>query len=121
MGKAYCNLGVLHSGSDKEIEYYVKSLELVPENFPAIYSLACAYASQQNWDSAVSTFRKAIDVAEDGSDDEKQALQNLYRVTMSKLQTENPSGATTSREEMMKMFVDIMGEQNFQKLSAMRQ
>jgi tetratricopeptide (TPR) repeat protein len=119
-GKAYCNLGVLHPGSEKEIEYYEKSLELVPESFPASYSLACAYASRQKWDLAVTAFRKALLCTEDGSDDETQTLQNLYRSTMGKLQQENPSGAIP-REEMMKKFNEIMGEENFRKLSAMRQ
>jgi tetratricopeptide (TPR) repeat protein len=119
-GKAYCNLGVIYADTEKEVEYYEKSLELAPDRFPSLYSLGCAYASQQKWDSAVSAFRKAIDVADDGSDDEKQALANLYRVTMAKLQHENRSG-TSSREEMMKMFMDVMGEANFRKLSASRQ
>lgn len=119
-GKAYCNLGVLHAGSEKEIEYYEKALELVPESFPSHYSLACAYGSRQMWDPAVVAFRKALLYTEDGSDDHKQALQNLYRATMGKLQAENPAGAT-SRDEMMKKFVEIMGEENFQKLSALRQ
>ncbi len=119
-GKAYCNLGVLHAGSDKEIEYYERSLEMAPGRFPSIYSLACAYASQQNWGPAVTAFRQAIEVADKGSNDEKQALQNLYRVTMSKLQQDNPLG-TSSREEMMTMFVAIMGQENFEKLSALRQ
>jgi tetratricopeptide (TPR) repeat protein len=119
-GKAYCNLGVLHAGSPKELEYYEKSLALVPDKFAPNYSLACSYASKQDWDPAIVIFRKAIDVAEDGSDDEKQALQNLYRCVMGKLQRDDPSGAS-SREEMMQRFMEIMGQVNFDKLSAMRQ
>lgn len=119
-GKAYCNLGVLHAGSPKEIQYYEKSLSLVPDKFAPNYSLACSYATQQDWDLAIVIFRKAIDVAEDGSDDEKQALQSLYRCVMGKLQRDDPSGAS-SREEMMQRFMEIMGQENFAKLSAIRQ
>jgi len=117
--KAYCNLGVLHPGSPKEIEYYEKSLALVPDKFAPNYSLACSYATKQDWDPAIVGFRKAIDVAADGSADEHQALQNLYRCVMGKLQRDNPFGAST-REEMMQRFVEIMGQENFDKLSAMR-
>lgn len=119
-GKAYCNLGVLHAGSPKEIEFYEKSLELVPDKFAPNYSLACAYASTQDWDPAILIFRKAIDTASDDSDDEKQALQNLYICVMGKLQRDNPTGAS-SREEMMQKFIELMGQANFEKLSAMRQ
>ena len=119
-GKAYCNLGVLYAGSPKEIEYYEKSLALAPDKFAPNFSLACSYASKQDWDPAIDAFRKALDVAKEGSDDEKQALQNLYRCVMGKLQRDNPSGAS-SREEMMQRFVEIMGPENFEKLSSMRQ
>jgi tetratricopeptide (TPR) repeat protein len=119
-GKAYCNLGVLHEGTDQEIVYYEKSLELVPDSFPPYFSLGCAYASKQNWGPAIQAFRKAIDAAEDKSDDQSQALQNLYRVTMGKLQNQSPTGPS-SKEEMMKNFTELMGEENYQRLAAMRQ
>jgi tetratricopeptide (TPR) repeat protein len=118
--KAYCNLGVLHEGTDQEIECYVKSLDLVPETFKPCFSLGCAYASKQDWDPAISAFRKAIDVVEEKSDDQSRALDKLYRVTMMKLQQESPS-APPSREEMMKKFMEIMGEENYQRLAAARQ
>ena len=118
-GLAYCNLGVLHVGSEKEIEYYEKSLDLVPDSFATRYSLACAYASQKKWDPAVTTFRSALAVVDNGSENEKQALQSLYRVTVNKLQAETTS-SSTSREEMIKKFVEIMGEENFEKLSNRR-
>jgi tetratricopeptide (TPR) repeat protein len=117
--KAYCNLGVLHEGTDKEIDYYKKSLEIESESFPACYSLGCAYASKKEWGSAVEAFRKSIDVAEDNSDDQKQALQNLYRITMSKLQQDHPQGVG-SQEKTLAMFKEVMGDQNYERLSAMR-
>jgi tetratricopeptide (TPR) repeat protein len=118
-GKAFCNLGVLHEGTEKEIEYYEKSLQFLPDSFPTRYSLGCAYASQRDWDSAVAAFRKAVQAGKN-TEDESQALQSLYRVTAGKMQQDQPTGAS-SREEMIQQFVDIMGQENYEKLVAMRQ
>jgi tetratricopeptide (TPR) repeat protein len=118
-GKAFCNLGVLHEGTEKEIEYYEKSLQVLPNSFPTRYSLGCAYASQKDWGSAVAAFRKAMQAAKN-TEDESQVLQSLYRVTAGKMQQDQPTGAT-SREEMIKQFIDIMGQENYEKLVAMRQ
>ena len=118
IGKAYCNLGVLHEGTDQEIDYYQKSLEFVSD-FTPNFNLGVAYASRKDYDPAVSSFRRAIETTEEKSDEQSQALQYLYRVTMGKLQKENPSGPS-SREEMMKLFVEIMGEQNYQRMAALR-
>jgi prefoldin subunit 5 len=82
--------------------------------------LGCAYASKQDWDPAIAAFRKAIDAVEENSDDQSQALDKLYRVTMMKLQQESPSGPL-SRQEMMEKFMEIMGEENYQRLAASRQ
>jgi hypothetical protein len=40
LASAYCNLGVLHEGQDREIDFYKKSLELEPDAFEARFSLA---------------------------------------------------------------------------------
>ena len=116
--KAYCNLGVLKEGTDMETVYYEKSLEHKP-NFPACYSLGCAYASKQDWTRATSSLRMAIDIAQDGSADEMEALQTLYRVVSTMLKEQQPEGPS-SREEMMKQFIRLMGEENFEKLSGKR-
>ena len=88
-------------------------------DFTPNFNLGVAYASRKDYDPAVSSFRRAIDTTEEKSDEQSQALQYLYRVTMGKLQKENPSGPS-SREEMMKLFVEIMGEQNYQRMAALR-
>jgi tetratricopeptide (TPR) repeat protein len=118
-GKAFCNLGVLHEGTEKEIEFYEKSLQVLPDSFPTSYSLGCAYASQKDWDSAVAAFRKAVQAATN-TEDESQALQSLYRVTAGKMQQDQPTGAS-SREEMIQQFMDIMGQENYENLVATRQ
>ena len=119
IAKAYCNLGVLHEGDDQEIEYYKKSLEIFPDSFPPSFSLGCACAMRKEFDLAIQAFRKAIDLAEEKSEEQVQALTYLYRVTISKLQAESPSGPA-SQEAMMKRIFETMGEGNYQRLAALR-
>ena len=123
VGKAYCNLGILASQNENEsvedeINYYQKSLELLPDRFAPLYSLGCAYASQQQWGPSVDTFRQAVNAAET-EEEEVSALKHLYRCTQHKLQ-QDPT-APSSREAMMQAFTQLMGAENFQKLAALQQ
>lgn len=114
---AYCNLGVLHQGEPQEIEYYKKALALKPEIFEPRYSLACAYAVQKQWAEAVDEFRAALSTGGGSEDEQLQAVKNLYRVAMEKIKTIHPQGVA-SREEMMQLFSEIMGQGNFDRLAA---
>ena len=116
IGKAYCNLGVLNQGSEKEIEYYKKSLEYV-NNFAPRYSLGCAYATRKEYDDAITALRDAVDVAEDNSDDDKKGLQTLYRVVSLKLQSDGSTAS--SREEAVAKFMSLIGSENYQRLASM--
>ena len=115
IGKAYCNLGVLNEGSDKEIEYYKKSLEYV-NNFAPRYSLGCAYATRKEYDEAITALKDAIDVAEDNSEDDKKGLQTLYRVVSLKLQSDGSTAS--SREEAVAKFMRLIGVENYQRLAS---
>lgn len=116
---AYCNLGVLHQDEESELAYYRQCLELVPDNFAARYSLACALASRKEWAEAVKTFKQAIATLEDVPEDSqncKKALESLYTATSHMLQSQGDR--PTSREEMMQRFQDSMGAENFAKMAA---
>jgi len=115
---AYCNLGVLHQGEPQEISYYKKALALKPEIFEARYSLACAYAVQQQWTEAVQEFRAALSYGGGREEEQLQAIKNLYKVTMEKIKTLHPQGVA-NREEIMNLFSEIMGKDNFDRLASM--
>ena len=121
LGTAYTNLGVLAEGQDMEIEYYKKALDYSPESFAAWYSLGCAYASRQDWKPAVDALRRSIDVNADPSTDPNQvkALTSLYTATSRLLQTDTSRPAPTTQEEMVAMFEDLMGAENFQRVASM--
>lgn len=110
---AYCNLGVLYEGKDEEIEYYQKSIAYNAGRFVPIFSLACAYADRKQWNKAATLFRQAIPLA-DSSDHETRALQKLY-VTASHLVRER-SPPPSSQEQVISLYQEIMGYENFQKL-----
>lgn len=114
---AYCNLGVLYEGQDKEIDYYRKSLALSPDIFATRYSLACAYGSREQWTEAAQEFRAALGYGASNPEEEMQAIKNLYRVAMEKIKVDHPQGVA-SPDAMMKLFRDIMGTDNFNKLAA---
>lgn len=115
IASAYCNLGVLHQGQPEEVEYYRKSLECVPDNFEPQFSLACAYASQQQWPEAVQAFRTAIDLTADKEFSVK-ALQALYKASMNLIRSDSSQPAT--REAMMARFHEVMGLDNYSRLAA---
>jgi tetratricopeptide (TPR) repeat protein len=117
LGKAYCNLGVMNEGTSKEIEYYEKSIEYCPDRFAPRYSLGCAYATTKEHDKAIHQFREAVDIAEDNSNDQKQALQTLYRVASLKMQSTGSVAA--SREEAVQKFMEVIGTENYEKLASM--
>ena len=105
-----------------EIEYYNKSLQLKPKkNFTARYNLASALASREQYEPACRTFREAIEEARnDGEDDENiaKALRSLYQAT-AQLVRSRADGQSLSREQVLQQFREIMGADNFAKISAM--
>jgi tetratricopeptide (TPR) repeat protein len=132
VASAYCNLGVLHQGEASEIEYYQKCLELLPQNYAARYSLACAHASRKEWPEAISSFQQAIavlkldsivstDDSNDCNDSQSAklltALQSLYTATAHWLQSQPPPA---TREEMLQRFQEAMGVDNYNQLVALR-
>ena len=121
--QAYCNLGVLHEGQgDKELEYYQKAIKLQPHRFPPRYSLACAYASNQQWAEATQHFRQALEHAKDTMTPEQrmQTLQNLYKTSMHVIQ-QQVGNAKPSQAEIMELFRQVMGGEHFDALMKMRQ
>jgi tetratricopeptide (TPR) repeat protein len=115
MGKAYSNLGVLHEGSEEEIEFYEKAIELIPERFVPRYSLGCAYATKKDYDAAIRHFRQAVEVAD--QEQQTQALQILYRVASLKFQADGI--APSSREAVVEKFRQMMGFENYERLASM--
>jgi tetratricopeptide (TPR) repeat protein len=118
VASAYCNLGVLYEGSDKEIECYIKSLEIALNSFAPRYSLACAYASRKQWDLACTAFRYAIECA-DSEESKTKVLKLLYQAAASLIQLDKTAPA--SREEMLNRFKAVMGEDNYNLLAAQTQ
>lgn len=116
VGQAYCNLGVINAGKEREIEFYKKSIDLLPDRFVPRYSLGCAYATKKDYDRAIETFHGAIDVVEKNSEEDKRALQTLYRCVSLKLQAEKTA---SSQEEAVKTFMKLIGEDNYQRLASM--
>lgn len=120
LGRVFCNLGVLAEGTDDEIVFFQKSLQYKPLSFPASYSLGCAYAVRGQWDPAIVSFRRAVDVVEDGSEQEAKAIRILYTTVAKKMQEEANSQAAPSmpsQQEMVLFFSNLMGAANFQKMT----
>ena len=112
MADAYCNLGVLNAGTDAEIDFYRKSLEYLPRNFDAQYSLGAAYATRQQWSAAVEAFRASVLYANE-EESEILALRSLYQATKHLVSSRLP---VTSHEAALRHFQEVMGIENFQKL-----
>lgn len=123
LAQAYCNLGVLCNGSDKELFCFQSSLELVPDSFAARYSLGCAYAHREMWEQAVETFKIALShVGSEDAENKSKSLNSLYTAVMHYLQArQSVDGVPSSQEEMTKRFQDVMGEENFQAMLETRQ
>jgi len=117
MASAYVNLGVLHEGGEKEIDFYRKALAIKPDNFAARYSLGCAYATSEQWNQAVQEFRVALGYGTSSEDEEMRAIKALYQCCMKKIQQDHPQGIA-SREAMMALFQNLMGTENFNKAAA---
>jgi tetratricopeptide (TPR) repeat protein len=120
LGRVYCNLGVLSQGKEEELAHFKKALEITPSSFPATYSLGCAHAAREQWDDGIKWFRRAVEIASDGSDDEMKALRTLYTTVAKKMQQENNQRASSpmpSREEMIRVFSEQMGPANFEKIT----
>jgi tetratricopeptide (TPR) repeat protein len=121
--QACCNLGVLHQGDDKEIDYYAQAISLYPEAFPPCYSLACALAERQQWQASVDAFRQALAMAADNAvavpeQDRILALQSLYKAAMNLIQSQRQR--LSSQAEMVERFQQVMGEDNYKDLAASR-
>jgi tetratricopeptide (TPR) repeat protein len=108
LASAYCNLGILKP--DREIEYYKKALEAMPDNYQSRYSLGAAYASRQQWEVAAEQFRCAVSLAED----KILGLTSLYKVALNIVQTEMHD----SQAAMMERMQQVMGKENYQLLAA---
>lgn len=116
---AYCNWGVLNEGSDKEISFYEKGLELEPDHFTLRFSLASAQAAQKSWPQAAENFRMALDLCKSDPQMQSQALAALYRVAVIMVQSEfqaNPA----SQAAMLERLQTIMGKDNYAQLAASR-
>lgn len=117
LGQAYCSLGVLNEGKDEEIGFYEKSIKYRPTSFPPVYSLGCAYATRQDWPSALKYFKDSIPLT--SADDEKlQALKNLYRSAVEVVRSD-PSAASCSQQELLERLHGKMGKDNFDLLASM--
>ena len=110
IASAYCNLGTLREGTDQEMEYYMKALELVPNHYQSRYSLGAAYASRNEWEMAATHFRLAVPL----TDDKALVLTSLYKVTLKVVQSEPTQAA------MMDRMQQVMGMDNYQLLAASR-
>ena len=109
LASAYCNLGNLKEGTDREIECYDKALEVIPDNYQSRYSLGAAYASRQHWSLAAHQFRAAANLV----DDKAKALTSLYRVALNIVQQESHS----SQVAMVSRMQEVMGPENYQLLA----
>ena len=114
--QAYCNLGILNQGKEKEIGYYKKSLELRPNAFSPLFSLASAYANRQKRELALELFHKAMRIAAPNTKQESETLTNMYKVSIG-IVGDSPS---SSQQEMMQRLIGLMGQENFDKLAALR-
>lgn len=113
---AYCNWGVINEGSDKEVSFYEKGLELEPDHFTLRFSLASAQASRKNWPHAAENFRMAVDLSKNDPQMQLQALAALYRVAVNMVQSELANPA--SQVEVLERIQAIMGKDNYAQLAA---
>ncbi|KAL3928597.1 MAG: hypothetical protein SGBAC_012580 [Bacillariaceae sp.] len=120
LGKAYCNLGVMSEGTEKEIEYYVKAIEYCPDRFAPRYSLGCAHATKKEYEQAIQHFRHAVGLAEDKSDDQQQALQSLYRVASMHLQASGAMASIKSQADAVQKFMEVIGKENYERLASLK-
>jgi len=136
LAKAYCNLGILYAGKDEEIGYLQKSLQYKPDSFETQFCLACAKADRGEWMDAVQGFRAALSVKDDASaageelaggekdkDDRRlKALQYLYKATANYLRTGiPPEQQPKSQQATIRLFQDLMGGDNYNRLVAVQQ
>lgn len=115
-GQAYCNLGVLYEGKDEEIGYYQKSIELKPAAFAPVYSLACAYATRQQWSLAAEQFKRSLSLEAQNEEEKFQALKNLYRCSCSVIQSD-PAAGSMSQQDLLGRLQEMMGKENLDLLT----
>mmetsp|Transcript_7734 Transcript_7734/g.8835 ORF Transcript_7734/g.8835 Transcript_7734/m.8835 type:complete len:574 (-) Transcript_7734:394-2115(-) len=113
---AYCNMGILREGSDDEISYYQKSLEILPDYQPAIQSLGSAYASRKEWDEAAKAYRMVLESFEGKKEDRLDTLRLLYKVAIQKIR--QGGGNMSSREQMVQQLNELMGFENYELLTS---
>lgn len=122
LASAYSNLGVLigeKGDRDGEVAMYEKALTLDPDSFHARYSLAIAYGESSEYSKSIDSFRLAVDMAP-SSDLREKALKDLYRITAMKVNND-PNIQSMGQEQVMAMFTECIGEENFKELmSVMR-
>lgn len=118
LASAYCNLGVLYEGKEEEIGFYLQSLKYRPDAFAAQYSLACAYASQEQWQDSVTAFRRAIELAP-SEEDRSKTLQPLYMSAAKVVQADLVARqeAAPPRDVMIQRFQELMGVENYNQLA----
>mmetsp|Transcript_2292 Transcript_2292/g.4917 ORF Transcript_2292/g.4917 Transcript_2292/m.4917 type:complete len:548 (-) Transcript_2292:62-1705(-) len=113
--QAYCNLGILHAGEDKELLYFAKSIEKEPDSIPAMHNLGNALARRKEWGSAVTIFQRVVQDLAKTNEEKHKYLTMLYQVATAKLREINTA---TSREDMMEQLAATMGEENLKQLMA---
>jgi tetratricopeptide (TPR) repeat protein len=120
LASAYTNLGIMlgESGDrQSEIALYEMALQHSPTNFHARQSLSLAYSEEKQFDKAISNFRIAVDNAPD-AETRKNALTDLYRVTVLKVNND-PAVSTLTQEKIMQMFQDFIGADNYKELMSL--
>ena len=120
VASAYTNLGViLGESGDKEGEFamYQKAIELTPNHFHAQHSSALCYGEKREWEASKRHFYLALSSA---PNEEKKAivLQDMYRVAVMKINAD-PATKSKTREEVIEMFKEVMGEENYVELTSM--
>jgi len=117
LASAYSHLGVIlgeKGDKDSEVVMYKKALALDPDSFHARYSLAIAYGEGSQYSKSIEAFRLAVESAP-GPDMREKALKDLYRITAMKVNND-PSIKSMGQEQVMQMFAECIGEQNFKDL-----
>jgi len=114
---ACCNMGVLREGSDEEISYYQKSLEILPDYQPAMHSLGSAHASRQEWNEAVKAYQMVLETFEGEKEDRLDILRLLYKVAVQKIRQEGGANMS-SREGMVRRLNELMGAENYKLLTS---
>ena len=120
LASAYTNLGVMlgESGDRQgEIALYEKALQHSPTSFHARHSLSLALGEDKQYIKSINNFRIAVNDAPD-AEKRKRALIDLYKVTVLKI-NDDPKMKSLPQEELMRMFSQCIGEENYKELMSL--